>query len=68
MARRLTGFEAALRGLNVAQPSAWRAALQADITARLDPIDDIRANVGYRINAVAELIDQAIAAAAQEGE
>jgi CO/xanthine dehydrogenase FAD-binding subunit len=68
VARRLTGFEAALRGLNVAQPSAWRAALQADITARLDPIDDIRANVGYRINAVAELIDQAIAAAAQEGE
>lgn len=64
VARRLSGLEVALIGLSTAQPDAWRGALKADIAARLSPIDDMRATAAYRTEAVAELVDQAIAAAA----
>ncbi len=64
VARRLTGFEAALVGCAPQTPSAWMADLRDDIAATLSPIDDIRASGGYRAGAVAELVARTIEQAA----
>jgi CO/xanthine dehydrogenase FAD-binding subunit len=60
VARRLEGFEAALVGLPVDDPTRWQAALRADIDDKLDPIDDIRADAGYRSGAVVDLVNRTI--------
>lgn len=63
VARRLTGFEAALTGNLPDRPEAWRDALADDIAQRLTPIDDIRADAAYRREAVEELVIRALAQA-----
>ncbi len=63
VAQRLPGLEAALTGQSVNAPDTWQDAMQADISQRLSPIDDIRADAAYRRHAVARLLNQAIAQA-----
>ncbi len=63
VAQRLSGLEAALIGAAVDHPAIWQSALKADIAARLAPIDDIRADAPYRVGAVVELVNRAIATA-----
>ena len=57
VARRLAEVEAALCG--PVAGAAGRVSAQA-VAAALDPIDDIRANAGYRRHAAAELIRRAV--------
>jgi len=64
VAQRLGGFEAALIGAALANPGRWQAALRADIEGVLDPIDDIRADAGYRAGAVLDLVNRTILKAA----
>ncbi|MCB1368894.1 MAG: xanthine dehydrogenase family protein subunit M [Rhodobacteraceae bacterium] len=63
VATRLTGFEAALIGGKADQPATWRDALAGDISQRLTPIDDIRADAAYRCEAVEKLVIRALAQA-----
>ena len=62
VARRLTDLEAALTGLP-AEPEALAAAVCEHHLTPLAPIDDVRADAAYRIDAAAELIRRALRAA-----
>jgi CO/xanthine dehydrogenase FAD-binding subunit len=64
VARRLEGLEATLVGSPVDDPARWQAVLQADIDAKLNPIDDIRADAEYRAGAVVDLVNRTIKKAA----
>jgi CO/xanthine dehydrogenase FAD-binding subunit len=66
-ARRLPGLESQLVGLPATQASAraarWLADDRLGWLSPLSPIDDVRGSARYRIEAVAELIPRALAAA-----
>lgn len=64
VACRLPELEAALVGQKFDAPSAWKIALDQDVNQILAPIDDIRADAGYRKVAAVELINRAITDAA----
>jgi CO/xanthine dehydrogenase FAD-binding subunit len=61
VAQRLPAVEAALIGTTVA--TAADRVLDADVSAALTPIDDVRATAGYRHHAAAELLRRAVAEA-----
>ena len=59
VATRLPAVEAALRGLG--PDAVARAVDPAEVGAALSPIDDLRADAGYRARAAAELLRRALA-------
>ena len=58
VARRLRGFEQALEGARADESDRWQQALADDISRRLSPIDDIRADATYRREAVQTLVSR----------
>lgn len=64
-ARRLAAVEAALAGRPPHQAAA--AVRDADVAARLAPMDDLRASAAYRATAAAELIRRALSDLASSG-
>ncbi len=58
VAQRLRGFEQALEGARADDPDSWQRALADDISRRLSPIDDIRADAAYRNEAVQTLVSR----------
>jgi CO/xanthine dehydrogenase FAD-binding subunit len=62
VARRLTGIEAALRGLPVGPQLAQ--AIAAGQLPELEPIDDVRGTAKYRLDAAREIISRAVMTAA----
>ncbi|MDQ7080965.1 MAG: FAD binding domain-containing protein [Paracoccaceae bacterium] len=58
VAQRLRGFEQALEGARADKPDSWQRALADDISRRLSPIDDIRADAAYRNEAVQTLVSR----------
>lgn len=64
VACRLPQLEEALIGHRCDAPDAWKSILEQQVDHLLAPIDDIRADAGYRKTAAVELIIRAIADAA----
>ncbi|TIN06500.1 MAG: xanthine dehydrogenase family protein subunit M, partial [Mesorhizobium sp.] len=62
VARRLSGVEAALRGLPV--NDALVAAIQSAPMGELSPIDDVRGSAEYRLDAAREIVARAVLGAA----
>ncbi len=58
VAQRLRGFEQALEGARADDSDRWQPALADDISRRLSPIDDIRADAAYRRKAVQTLVSR----------
>ncbi len=66
VALRLGGFEKALVGQTLSDEASWHEALRSDIATLLHPIDDVRANAGYRKEAAAEMVVLALREAADK--
>ena len=67
VAQRLPDLEAALLGCDPHNPGQWEPAIAALVTSALSPIDDIRANASYRMDAAIELTSRAIRRAIKGG-
>lgn len=66
VAVRLTALEAALIGKGRAEVAGLVAASGREIAACLNPIDDVRASAGYRLEAAGELVRRAVLRASGE--
>ena len=66
VACRMPVLENALRGQRYDNPSAWQAVLEQQVSGLLTPIDDIRADAGYRSAAAVEMINRTILDAARK--
>lgn len=66
VACRMPVLEAALRGQRPDDPTAWQAVLEQQLVDLLTPIDDIRADAGYRSAAAVEMINRSILDAARK--
>lgn len=59
-------LEGVLRGQRYDDPSAWHAVLEQQVDDLLTPIDDIRADAGYRSTVAVEMINRTILDAARK--
>jgi len=65
VAQRLPALEAALIGQKPNDPDGWLGAIEQQVNSLLTPIDDIRADAGYRLSSAMELVQRTILEALQ---
>lgn len=66
VACRMPVLESAMLGQRFDDPKAWQAVLEQQVNHLLSPIDDIRADAGYRSTVAVELINRSIQDAAEK--
>lgn len=60
VACRMPALESAMMGQHFDDPEAWQAVLEQQVNHLLTPIDDIRADAGYRSAVAVEMINRCI--------
>ena len=65
VAQRLPKFEASLKGRDIHELHSWHGETAEELRLLLNPIDDIRADAGYRFETAAEMVMRALGRAVQ---